>query len=112
LPTKASLLPLLQICCAYQKCQQILADDIFKAPKSDAVVDKTIAADAILLETGAQNSKAYMLLSLCIIASDSLTFEAIQNAVTDDLPTADAKFTWQNICAIYLNLLPELNYMI
>jgi hypothetical protein len=41
-----------------------------------------------------------MLLSLCISASDTITFNAVQNATTDKLPTGDAKKAWQNIFEI------------
>jgi hypothetical protein len=41
-----------------------------------------------------------MLLSLCISASDTINFNAVQNAVTDDLPTGDAKKERKNICEI------------
>ena len=37
-------------------------------------------------------------LTICI--TDAITFEAVQNAVTDNLPSGDAKLAWKNICNI------------
>jgi hypothetical protein len=52
----------------------------------------------LLMVTSNQNGKAYMLLSLSISPSDTLTFNAVQNAVSTELPSGDAKQAWKNIC--------------
>jgi hypothetical protein len=41
-----------------------------------------------------------MLLSLSISPSDTITFNAVQNAVLTELPSGDAKQAWKNICEI------------
>jgi hypothetical protein len=41
-----------------------------------------------------------MLLSLCISPNDTITFNAIQNSVTLQRPSSDAKQAWKNICEI------------
>jgi hypothetical protein len=52
------------------------------------------------MEKRVANTKAYMLLSLCISPNDAITFNAIQNAVTQELPSIDAKQAWTDICEI------------
>jgi hypothetical protein len=46
------------------------------------------------------NTKAYMLLSLSFSPNDTITFNAIQNAVTQELPSGEAKQAQKNICKI------------
>jgi hypothetical protein len=83
-------------CCTFHKCQSILIDDNVTAPEAS----KTLGAnDTVELDHRNQNDKAYMLLTLSI--TDPITFEAIQNALTTDLPGEDAKQAWKNICNIY-----------
>ena len=84
--------------CGFQKCQQILIDKTAIAPKFDKVLDPTKDRDVLLENYRNQNTKAYMFLTICI--TDAITFEAVQNAVTDNLPTGDAKLAWKNICNI------------
>jgi hypothetical protein len=43
------------------------------------------------MEKRVANTKAYMLLSLCISPNDTITFNAIKNAVTQELLSGDAK---------------------
>jgi hypothetical protein len=59
---------------------------------------KKTDADAIKAKT--QNVKAYMLLTLSMSPSNTITFGAIQNVPTEELPTGDAKKAWKNICQI------------
>jgi hypothetical protein len=42
-----------------------------------------------------------MLLTLSISPHDIITYDAIQTAVTVDLPNGCAKKAWQNLCDIY-----------
>jgi hypothetical protein len=65
-----------------------------------AFLDPTNQGDVLLMDIRKQNGKAYMLLSLSISPSDTITFNAVQNAVTTDLPSGDAKQAWKNICEI------------
>ena len=88
-----------QAICGYQKCQQILIDDLAIAPNSLRVLDLTSPKDIELDNYRTQNIKAYMFLTICI--TDPMTFEAIQNATTSDLPGGDEKLAWKNICHIY-----------
>jgi hypothetical protein len=78
-------------CCAYQKCDEILLDPQVLAPDFSMVLDPADPIEAILLERRQQNGKAYMLLSLCISPSDTITFNAVQNAISTELPSGDAK---------------------
>jgi hypothetical protein len=56
----------------------------------------------LLLDYRKQNGKAYMLLSLSISPSDTITLNAVQNAFTTELPSGDAKQSWKIICEINL----------
>ena len=47
------------------------------------------------------NKKAYMLLTLSISPNDIVTYDAIQTAVTAELPNGCAKTAWQNLSDIY-----------
>jgi hypothetical protein len=87
-------------CCAYQKCEQILLNDNYEAPDSQEILDIKVAADRQAMERTVANTKAYMLLSLCIPPNDTITFNAIQNAVTQELLSGDAEQAWKNICEI------------
>ena len=46
-----------------------------------------------------QNTKAYLLLTLLV--TDPISYEAIQNATTVDLPDGDAKMAFTNLCNIF-----------
>jgi hypothetical protein len=52
----------------------------------------------ILLDYRKQNGKAYMLLSLSISPSDAITLNAVQNVVTNELPSGVSKQPCKNIC--------------
>jgi hypothetical protein len=60
-------------------------------------LDLTDTGDLQLLN---YNGKAYMLLSLSISPSDSITFNAVQNPLSDRLPLGDTKQAWKNIYEI------------
>jgi hypothetical protein len=83
-------------CCENQKCEGILLDPQVVAPNYMAFLDPTNQGDVLLMDIREQNGKAYMLLSLSISPSDTITI----NAVTADLPSGDAKQAWNNICEI------------
>jgi hypothetical protein len=80
-------------CCIYQKCYEILMDDNMIAPRHDEKLDPKTDKDAINART--QNAKTYMLLSLSISPTDTVTFGAVQNATIEELPTGDAKKSWK-----------------
>jgi hypothetical protein len=82
-------------CRNYQRCFEILTDDNMVAPRHDATLDPKTDADAII--TRYQNSKAYMLLSLSICPSDTVTFGAVPNATAEEIPVGDLKKAWNNI---------------
>jgi hypothetical protein len=46
------------------------------------------------MEARKQNGKSYMLFSLSISPSDTITYNAVQSAVSTDLPSGDAKQAW------------------
>jgi hypothetical protein len=71
-------------CCAYQKSDEILLDPQVHAPNYLAILDPTNQGDVLLMEIRKQNGKAYMLLILSISPSDTITFNAVQNAVTTE----------------------------
>jgi hypothetical protein len=87
-------------CCAYQKCEDILLDPQALAPSFTQYLDPTDPIDMILMERRKQNGKAYMLLSLSISPSDTITFNAVQNAVSAYIPSGDVKQAWKNIFEI------------
>jgi hypothetical protein len=66
-----------------QKCYEILMDDNMIAPRHDEKLDPKTDVDAICAR--AQNAKAYMLLSLSISPSDTVSFGAVQNATTEEI---------------------------
>jgi hypothetical protein len=84
-------------CCAYQNCEEILLDPQALAPGFAQYLDPADPIDMILIEGRKQNGKAYMLLGLSTSPSDTITFNAAQNAVSADLPSGDAKQSWKNI---------------
>ena len=86
--------------CAYQNCEDILIDDTYVITKEDPTVTLTSTETAAREAAIKQNKTAFMLLSLCITPSDTITFGAVQNAKTDELPKGDAKKAWHNICDI------------
>ena len=45
------------------------------------------------------NDQAYSMLNLCV--KDDISFGAVYNAITEDLPEGDAYQAWQNLQAIY-----------
>jgi hypothetical protein len=85
-------------CCSYQNCYEILMDDNLIAPRYDEQLAPKTEKNAINART--QNSKACMLLSLSISPTDTVTFGAVQNATTEELPTGDAEKVWKNIYKI------------
>jgi hypothetical protein len=87
-------------CCAYQKCGGILLNPAVVAPDFLAHLDIKDAGDMLQLDYRKQNGKAYMLLNQSISPSDTITFYAVQSAVTTELPSGDAKQAWKNICEI------------
>jgi hypothetical protein len=70
-------------------------------------VDLTTAASlalpniAEMVANRMANKKAYMILTLSISPNDNKTYDAIQTAVTIDLPNVCAKTAWQNLSDFY-----------
>jgi hypothetical protein len=87
-------------CCAYQKFEGILLHPQVIAPNYMEFLDPKDPGDVLLMDIRKQNVKAYVPLSLSISQSDTITFNAVQNPVTTDLPSGDAKQAWNNICEI------------
>jgi hypothetical protein len=63
-------------------------------------LDTTGPGDVLLKDARRQNGNAYMLLSFSFSPSETITFNTVQNAVSTELPSGDAKQAWKNICEI------------
>jgi hypothetical protein len=85
--------------CALHQCKEILTDPKLKAPRHDAVLDLSKDSDKAKLVIKKQNIKAYLLLTLSV--TDPISYEAIQNATTEELPDGDAKKAFANLCNIF-----------
>jgi transposase InsO family protein len=81
--------------CVYHQCADILTDENVVAPAAAAVLDPNVPAEATELLLRAQNKKAYMLLTLSI--TDKVSYDAIINANTTELPSGDAKLAWSHL---------------
>jgi Reverse transcriptase (RNA-dependent DNA polymerase) len=90
---------------AHYECKAILTDPNCVSPADTE--DLTSAAALALpsidekIANRKANKKAYMLLTLSISPNDNITYDAIQTAVTIDLPNGCAKTAWQNLSDIY-----------
>jgi hypothetical protein len=83
-------------CYAYQKCDQILLDIDIQSPPFDSHLNIKDSGDWILFDYTKQSLKAYMLLSLCVSPSGTITFNPVQNSTADALPSGDIKQKWKN----------------
>jgi Reverse transcriptase (RNA-dependent DNA polymerase) len=81
------------------KCRSILDDDTIVAPAASEVLDKINDAHIDKLDYRQQNSNAYTLLALSVV--DPISYEAVRNATTEDLPFGDAKAAMKNLIKIY-----------
>jgi hypothetical protein len=75
--------------CVYHQCADILTDENIVAPAAAEVLYPNVPTEAAQLLLRAQNKKAYMLLTLSI--TDKVSYNAIINANTTELPSGDAK---------------------
>jgi hypothetical protein len=87
-------------CCAYQKYEGLLLDPQVVAPYFMVFLDPTDPGDVLLMDARKQNGLVYILLSLSNSTSDTVTFNAVQNAESTELSSGDAKHAWKNICEI------------
>jgi hypothetical protein len=81
------------------KCRSILDDDNIVAPAASEVLDNTNDAHKDKLDYRQQNTNAYTLMSLSVV--DPISYEAVRNATTTDLPFGDAKAAMTNLIKIY-----------
>jgi hypothetical protein len=90
---------------AHYECKAILTDPTCVAPadSEDLTTPAALALPSIEEKVANRkaNKKAYMLLTLSISPNNNITYDAIQTAVTIDLPNGCAKTAWQNLCDIY-----------
>ena len=90
---------------AHYGCKDILTDPNCESPpdSEDLTTPAALALPSLdeKVANRKANKKAYMLLTLSISPNDIVTYDAIQTAVTTELPDGCAKTAWRNICDIY-----------
>jgi hypothetical protein len=86
--------------CHIAGCKRVLIDDTYNVPsESTDLSDKNKAGVLELLEKQKSNGTAYALLAISV--KDTTGFQAIRNAVSNDLPNGCARTAWKNLLRIF-----------
>jgi hypothetical protein len=79
-----------------KQCKGVLTGSV-KVPKATDTLDP--AKDADLIKARKANDLAYNMLSLAV--SDPVSFGAVYNGITSELPDGNARLAWSNLEAIF-----------
>lgn len=84
--------------CPYESFKAILTRTV-KAPKGTDTITPGATDAKELLKLRNANDVAYSILSMSV--KDSVSFGAIYNGITSDLPDGDASLAWKNLQTIF-----------
>jgi hypothetical protein len=85
--------------CIYHNCANIMTSLTDIAPNEATDLDPLVPEHIPLIALRNQNKKAFMLLTLAI--TERVSYDAIINARTTELPNGDAKLAWTHLLELH-----------